>query len=91
MTTTPTQTRYPWRAVLRTVLAVVIAAAPMVPLLVAASGLPETSAVVGGVLAIAAAVTRILAVPGVDAWLAKIGLSAAPPNRSSTASTHSHP
>lgn len=63
------ETRRTWRTIFQT--AVAIAAA--LPLLVAASGVPETTAGVGVLLAAAAAVTRIMALPVVDrllpAWL----------------------
>lgn len=69
--TTPTQVRRPWRASLRTGFAVIIALAAMTPSLVAASGLDETLRPVAGALAIAAAITRIMALPAVDEFLAR--------------------
>jgi len=68
---TPTQTRHPWRATVRTVVAVVVALAAMLPLLVEASGVDETLAPVAGALAIAGAITRVMALPAVDAFLAR--------------------
>lgn len=66
-----TQTRHPWRATIRTAVAVIVALAAMLPLLVAASGLDETLAPVAGALAIAGAITRVMALPAVDAFLAR--------------------
>lgn len=66
-----TQSKYPWRAVLRTAVAFVIGVVPMMPVLIAASGIPQTAPGVAGALAISAAVTRLLAVPQVDALLQK--------------------
>lgn len=79
-TATPTQTRYPWRASVRTAFAVIVALAAMLPLLVDASGLDETLGPVGGTLAIATAITRIMALPAVNAFLAAFlpWLAAAP-------------
>lgn len=68
---TPTQTRHPWRATVRTVVAVVVALAAMLPLLIEASGVDETLAPVAGALAIAGAITRIMALPAVEAFLAR--------------------
>lgn len=66
---TPTQVRRPWRATVRTVFAALVALAAMLPLLVGASGLEETSAPVAGALAIAGAITRIMAIPQVETFL----------------------
>ena len=68
---TPTQVARPWRATVRTGLAVVVALAAMMPLLVDASGLDETAGPVAGVLAIAGAITRVMALPQVEAFLAR--------------------
>lgn len=68
---TATQVRRPWRATVRTALAVVIALAAMLPALVDASGLDQTAPPVVGALAIAAAVTRVMALPAVEAFLAR--------------------
>ncbi|WP_054812115.1 hypothetical protein [Nocardia arizonensis] len=67
----PTQVRFPWRAVLRTALSVVIGTAAAMPMIVAASGLPDTAAGVGTLLGVSAAVTRVLAVPAVNLALAR--------------------
>jgi hypothetical protein len=65
---TPTQTRYPWRATLRTVVAAGLGLLSILPVILAGAGLDDT--VYGGqILAVTALVTRVLAIPGVDAWL----------------------
>jgi len=64
----PTQTRYPWRATLRTVAAAAVGALSLIPVVVATAGLSTVPAV-AQVVAVAGAITRVLAVPAVDAWL----------------------
>lgn len=65
----PTQVRRPWRATLRTAFQAVIALAAMAPFLVNASGLEEQVPAVAGFLAVAGAITRIMAVPQVEGFL----------------------
>lgn len=65
----PTQVRRPWRATVRTLFAALVALAAMLPLLTAAAGLDETLPAVGGVLAIAGAITRVMALPQVEVFL----------------------
>lgn len=63
-----TQVTYPWRATIRTAMAAVVAAVPLVGAVLA--GLDLDGTVWGGWLVGAtAAVTRVMALPGVDAWL----------------------
>lgn len=50
-------------------IAVVVGLVPAVPLIVDASGVPESAPGVAVLLAVSAGVTRILALPVVDAWL----------------------
>jgi hypothetical protein len=57
------------RRTARTILAVVLALAAGLPLLVRTAGLPDTLPGLGTVLAVAAAITRVLALPQVDAWM----------------------
>ena len=64
----PTQTQHPWRATVRTVVAAVLALLPVLPGIVSYLGLGSVP-VVAAVLAVAAAVTRVLAMPAVDTWL----------------------
>ncbi|MFE6494114.1 hypothetical protein [Streptomyces sp. NPDC057748] len=63
------------RRTVRTAFAFVVSLAAALPLIVDASGVPETTAGVSVLLAVGAAVTRILALPAVDAllpaWLRK--------------------
>ncbi|MBX6750939.1 MAG: hypothetical protein IRY85_14915 [Micromonosporaceae bacterium] len=79
----PTQTQHPWRATLRTVLAVVVALAPVLPQIVDELGLSGYGWA-AAVVAVAGAVTRVLAVPAVNdvlsRWLPL--LSAAPKDQS---------
>lgn len=57
------------RRTIRTVFQTVVSVAAGMPLLVDASGIPESTAGVGVVLAVAAAVTRLMALPLVDSLL----------------------
>lgn len=63
-----TQTRHPWRATARTVLAALVGAAIILPEVVEVAGIGHIGWVAGAVAA-AGAVTRVLALPSVDAWL----------------------
>lgn len=63
------QTRHPWRATVRTAFAVVVALAAMTPALIDAAGLDETAPPVAGVLLVAGAITRVMALPAVEAFL----------------------
>ena len=65
----PTQVRRPCQAVLRTIVAETIALATLAPALVDAVGLPRTTGVGLVILTVSGAMTRVLAVPGVDKWL----------------------
>lgn len=67
-----TQTRNPWAAVRRTLVAVagfLIVMAPIAPEIVRAIGWSTTIPWVAGGLAAAAAITRVLAIPAVESWL----------------------
>ena len=79
-TNRPTQVRYPWRATVRTTIVAGIALLPLLPDMARAAGIETVPAVVT-ILAGAAAVQRVIAVPGVDRWLRDHGgiLSTAPP------------
>lgn len=63
-----TQTRHPWRATARTIFAVVVALATLLPYVVTESGIGTVPGV-SQVLAVAAAITRVLALPQVEAFL----------------------
>lgn len=74
MIPTPTQVARPWRATLRTIFQALVGLAALAPLIAAAveeaTGY-DIDGVRFGVLALAAsaAVTRVMALPGVEAWL----------------------
>ncbi len=69
-TPTPTQVRHPWRAVARTAAAVLVALAVVAPEVLA--GLHLDTTVVGAqVLVVAGGITRVLALPGVEAFLGR--------------------
>jgi hypothetical protein len=68
--TTPTQVAHPNRATVRTVFQGIVAFAAIVPLILTASGIP----VVGWaaiLVAVAGAITRVMALPSVNAFLEK--------------------
>jgi len=64
-----TQVRRPWRSTVRTVFQLVVGLAPMVPVIVQASGVEQASAGVAGALAISGGITRVMALPQVEAFL----------------------
>ena len=80
---TPTQTRYPWRAVLRTIVAYIPPVAVMLPEAAKAAGI-ERWAWVAAILAVAGGITRVLAVPSVNAFFQQAfpPLAAAPKTES---------
>ncbi len=57
------------RRMIRTVVQDAVSLAAAAPLIVQASGIPETTAGIGAGLAVAAAVTRVMALPVVDRLL----------------------
>lgn len=66
-----TQSQHPWRATVRTILAVIVALAAMAPSIYAAATLGSPEAATGAAalaLGIAAAITRIMALPGVESF-----------------------
>lgn len=65
----PSQVRHPWRAVERTVLQLIVGGAAGLPIIISASGVPQTAAGIGTALAISAVITRLMAMPAVDAAL----------------------
>ena len=80
-----TQASFPWAAVRRTILAVlgfIVVMAPLAPDIAREAGVATLPWVVGA-LAVAAAITRVLAIPGVEAWLREHlpQLAAAPPRK----------
>jgi hypothetical protein len=68
VTTKPTQIRHPWRAMLRTAFAILVGVLPVIPQILAGANLNNTEFGLQ-VGAYAVTVTRILALPAVDAWM----------------------
>ena len=66
-----TQSEYPWHAVVRTVFQAVVGFAAMWALMVEAMGLDETLPWVAASLAVTGAITRVMAIPSVNQWLAR--------------------
>lgn len=75
----PTQVRRPWRSVTRTVFQALVGLAAMWGLIVATLGLPDW-AWVSASLVVAAGITRVMALPQVEAFLRRFlpWLAAAP-------------
>lgn len=69
----PTQTRYPWRATARTVVAVAVVLVPALPSIADELGVATYPVVAGGLAAVAA-VTRVLAIPAVNRALHRSGV-----------------
>lgn len=66
----PTQVRRPWTATARTVVQGLLAFLVLLPFIVDASGLdPVTLPWLAGLLAVSAAITRVMALPQVEAFL----------------------
>lgn len=69
--TQPTQSKHPWRATARTVIAAlvpIVALLPLLPDIAREAGIAQVGWV-AGILAVAAAITRVLAMPAVNEWL----------------------
>jgi hypothetical protein len=64
----PTQTRHPWRATVRTIFAAGVALLTLLPVIAATAGV-DTVPAIAQVLVVAGAVTRVLALPGVERFL----------------------
>ena len=64
----PSQVRRPWRTTARTVIGAAFGLLPLLPDIARAAEVDTVPAVVS-ILAITAAITRIAAIPEVDAWL----------------------
>jgi hypothetical protein len=65
-TTDTTQARHPWRATARTAFAFIVGLAAVWSLIVEAAGVDPGLPVVAATIAVATAVTRIMALPGVN-------------------------
>lgn len=64
----PTQIRYPWRSVLRSVAVATIALLPVIPEIAKVAGV-ETVPLVASTLGVVAVLQRIITIPEVDKWL----------------------
>lgn len=64
-----TQVRRPWRTTVRTVFQFAVGLAPVLPVIVQASGVDQTGPAVAGALVISAGVTRVMGLPAVEAFL----------------------
>ena len=64
----PSQVRRPWRTTVRTVMVATVGLIPLLPDIARELDIATIPAV-ASVLAIIAAITRIVAIPEVDAWL----------------------
>lgn len=64
----PTQIRYPWRSVLRSVAVATVALLPLLPEIAKVTGV-ETVPLVASTLGIVAVLQRIITIPEVDKWL----------------------
>lgn len=64
----PTQIRYPWRSVLRSVAVATVALLPVLPEIAKVVGV-ETIPLVASTLGIVAVLQRIITIPEVDKWL----------------------
>ena len=67
----PTQAAYPWHTVVRTVFQAVVGLAAAWALIVEALGVDQTIPWVATSLAVTAAITRVMALPAVNEWLAR--------------------
>ncbi len=89
---TPTQVRFPLRAMLRTALAVILALGIVVPLAIEiildewakAAPVPEGArtwllGASAAIVAVSATLTRVMAIPTVNEWLGRVGMGATPP------------
>ncbi len=67
----PTQVANPRRAVVRTVFAGVVAFAAILPFIINAVGIDSALPAIAGILAVSGAITRVMALPSVNDWIAK--------------------
>lgn len=67
----PTQVRHPTRTTARSVFQFIVALAAVLPLIVAGAGLSNSLPIVGIALAVAASITRVMAIPQVNEFLEK--------------------
>ena len=76
-----TQTRYPWRATVRTVFAFIVGLAASWALIIQAAGIDPGLEWVSGSVAIAAGITRVMALPAVDDLIRRFLPFLAPDNK----------
>lgn len=62
----PTQTAYPWRATARTVLQAIVGLAALLAMITVDAGTPAALATA---VAVSATMTRVMAIPAVNAWI----------------------
>ena len=67
-TTAPTQVKYPWRTVARSVFQGLVAFAALLPLILSVAGVPAVGWV-AAVVTVAGAITRVMATPAVETFL----------------------
>lgn len=65
------QNMHPWKTTFRTVFQMVIGFIILLPQLIETTGVDEATPWVAASLAVSGAVTRIMALPGVETWLRK--------------------
>ncbi|MFW9221539.1 hypothetical protein [Corynebacterium striatum] len=75
----PTQVQHPWRSTVRATLTATLALIPLLPEIARAAGI-ETIPAVASVLAVVAAIQRVITLPAVDSWLTKYLHLGAKPN-----------
>lgn len=80
--TPPTQVQHPWRSTVRTAVQVVVALATLIPYVVAEARIP-VEGMVAQVVGVSAGLARVMALPGVSAFLERFApwLAPATPTR----------
>lgn len=81
MTTQPTQVKHSGKATLRTIIQTAAGLAAATPIVITMSGADRNVAAVGTALAVSAIITKVMAIPEVNALLTKFGLGAEPRNQ----------
>lgn len=74
---TPTQVQYPWRSTIRTAVQVALALATLIPYVVTETHIPAEGWV-AQVVAVSAGLARVMALPGVAAFLERFAPWLAP-------------
>jgi len=68
MAVEPTQVKHPNRAAFRTIFQGIIGLAAILPLILTTAGIPPVG-LAAILITVAGAVTRVMALPGVEAWI----------------------